>query len=530
MSVSGMRPEQAGRGTEPDLTTMLVSCFGGNASILGGAPKHGASAYEPADGSVARNTSSGRRVRSPAGWDRFKMVMEETAAAVAAPQAAPQPEMSKLESTALRATFWTVMDYGAGQSLRVVNSLVLTRLLLPSAFGEMQLVTALIVGMTLLSDIGLGPNVIQSRRGDDPIFLNTAWTLQAGRGFVLWCISVLLAYPAARFYHDPSLLRLLPVLALSTIVTGLNGTSLLTLSRHMGLRRMFVIDFSMQIVALVVTVTLAYFWHSVWALVVGTLVSNLYRMALSHHPRVVPGERNRFMLHRESLKEIVKFGKWIVLGTAFYFFASQADKLVFGSLVSMTVLGVYGIAYQISDVPRSVINAFSNKVGFPFASKMIHLPMAEFRATYLRYRMYALLLGAFLLSLMTVWGHLIILKLYPARYSDASWMIPILALGLWHTLLYTTTSPVLFSLGKSSYNAFGNVAYCVAMLAGIPLAFHYFGIFGAIIAIAAGDFPLYVVTQVGATREGLRPLWQDLQMTAAFLGFLALGFVLRRGI
>jgi O-antigen/teichoic acid export membrane protein len=107
-------------------------------------------------------------------------------------------------------------------------------------------------------------------------------------------------------------------------------------------------------------------------------------------------------------------------------------------------------------------------------------------------------------------------------------MIPILALGLWHTLLYTTTQPVLFALGKSSYNAVGNAAYAVAMGVGIPLAFHFFGLFGAVIAIAAGDLPLYIVTQFGATREGVRPLSQDMQLTAALLGFLLLDFTLRK--
>ena len=454
--------------------------------------------------------------------------MENTLATQPASLKKPRLGISALESTALKATIWTVLDYGAGQSLRVVNSLVLTRLLLPSAFGEMALVTTVIVGITLLSDIGLQPSVIQSARGDDPDFLNTAWTLQAGRGILLWCASLVLAYPAALFYHDPTLAKLLPVLALSTIITGFNSTGLLTLSRHMGVRRLFAVDFSTQIIALVVTVSWAYFYPSVWALVVGSLVSSTFRMAVSHHKRAVPGLRNGFALHRGSLKEIVKFGKWIVLGTAFFFFASQADRLILGRLVTMTELGIYGIAFQISDIPRSVINAFSQRVGFPFASKMIHLPMAEFRTQYLRYRLYALLLGAFLLSAMAVWGNLIILKLYPARYSDGSWMIPVLALGLWQTVLYTTTSPVLFSLGKSSYNAIGNALYCVAMLTGIPLGYHYYHLFGAVVAVAAGDLPLYVVTQFGATREGVRPLKQDAQLTLAFLGFLAVDFAIRK--
>ena len=89
-----------------------------------------------------------------------------------------------------------------------------------------------------------------------------------------------------------------------------------------------------------------------------------------------------------------------------------------------------------------------------------------------------------MLTVVANFGHLLILKLYDHRYHEAAWMIPILALGLWHTLLYQTTAPVLFSLGKPKYNAFGNAAYCIGITAGIPIAFHFFGMVGAVIAVA----------------------------------------------
>jgi O-antigen/teichoic acid export membrane protein len=308
----------------------------------------------------------------------------------------------------------------------------------------------------------------------------------------------------------------------------LNSTNLLTLSRHMGVRRLFWIDLSTQILSLIVTVTWAIHSPSVWALVGGNLISNLYRLVLSHNRRITPGIRNVFCWDKESLNSIVHFGKWILLGTAFFFFASQSDRLILGKYISLSLLGVYGIAFSLSDIPRAVILAFSSKVGYPFIAKIIHLPRDEFRAKYLDYRKYALLIGALLLSTMVTWGDQIIRKLYDIRYHEAAWMIPILALGLWHTLLYTTTSPVLFSLGKSKYNAFGNAGYCLAIIAGIPIAFHYYGMLGAVIAVAAGDFPLYLVTQIGAVREGIKPLWQDLQMTLVFLALLVTEFMLRR--
>lgn len=437
-------------------------------------------------------------------------------------------DVSVLKRRALSASVWSILEYGFNMGLRVVSSLVLTRLLLPAFFGEMTLLTTVTIGLNLLSDIGLTPSVIQSPRGDEPDFLDTAWTLQVLRGAALWAVALILSWPMALFYHDPKLKFLLPVLASSTLISGFNGTGLLTLSRHMGVKRLFAIDSSTAVVALTVTIAWAWVHPSVWAIVGGQVVSTIYRLCLSHVPALTKGARNSFRWERESVHSIVHFGKWILMATAFWFFASQADRLILGRLVSLTLLGIYGLAYQLSDIPRQIIVALAQKVAYPFISKMIHHPRDEFALQFLRYRKYALLAGAFLLSLMVTWGGLLILKLYDARYHEGAWMIPILALGLWQTLLYQTTFPVVLSMGKANYGAIGNAGYCVAIVVGIPVAFHFFGMLGAVAVVAGADLPLYFVLQYGLSRQGIRAWKQDFVMTGCFAALLILMHTAKR--
>jgi O-antigen/teichoic acid export membrane protein len=439
-----------------------------------------------------------------------------------------EPEMGRLHSTALRATVWTMMSYGASQVLRVISSLVLTRLLAPEYFGLMTLVSTLIQGMSLLTDIGLSPSIVQNPRGDEPAFLNTAWTLQVLRGIGIYAVALLLSWPLAHFYHEPAFLKVLPILAFNVLITGFNSTNLLSMTRHMGMRRLFAIDFSTQVVALVVTIVWAWIQPSVWALVAGSLASSLFRLIMGYVRRLIPGIRNTFRWEKESVRSLVHFGRWILLGTALYFFASQSDRLIMGKLISLSLLGVYGIAFTVSDVPRQVINSFCQKVGYPFIAKMAYLPVPEFRKVFLRYRFYVLLAGAALLSLVVNWGGMLTTHVYDHRYHDAGWMVPVLALGLWHTLLYGTMNPALYAIGKSRYMAIGNALYCLLVVVGIPVGFHYLGMLGAVIAVAAGDFPLYVASEYGAIREGVGTLWQDIQTTGIFLAMLAGEFFLKR--
>lgn len=442
------------------------------------------------------------------------------------PQNAP-PLLRALETKALNAAFWSVLEYGSGTGLRMISSLVLTRLLLPAYFGEMILLTTMIAGINLLSDIGLAPSVIQSPRGDDPLFLNTAFSLQAIRGVALWLIALLISWPIAIFYHDPPLKALLPVLGLCTLLSGFNSTNLLTLSRHMGVKRLFAIDGTTSVVSLIVTIVWAFIHPSVWSIIGGQIAGTIYRFTLSHLPSVTPGSRSQFRWDKQAVLSIVHFGKWIMLGTAFFFFASQADRLVLGHLITLTLLGIYGIAYQLSDMPRQIILALGQRVFYPFIAKIIHLPLGEFRSNFLRYRFMVLMVGAVLLSVTVTWGNLLVLKLYDHRYSEGAWMIPILALGLWDTLLHQTTAPVLFSLGKPKYNAIGNAFWCVGIVVAIRVAFAFYGMKGAVIAIAFGDLPLYAVIQYGATRERVRPLRQDLLLTCIFVAMIAVCFFLK---
>ena len=120
-----------------------------------------------------------------------------------------------LFARAMRSSAWTIFGFVASQGIRFGSNLILTRLLFPEAFGMMALVTVAMVGLGNFSDIGTGPAIAYNRRGDDPDFLDTAWTLHVIRGVLLWLATCALAWPFARFYGEPMLAQLLPVAGLS---------------------------------------------------------------------------------------------------------------------------------------------------------------------------------------------------------------------------------------------------------------------------------------------------------------------------
>jgi O-antigen/teichoic acid export membrane protein len=267
-----------------------------------------------------------------------------------------------------------------------------------------------------------------------------------------------------------------------------------------------------------VTIVWAYFNPTVWALVAGGLISGLVHLIWGH--RLDLKHTNRLAWDRDAVKSILSFGKWIFITTVLHFFVSQSDRLILGKLVSLETLGIYGIAFTLADIPRQIIMSLCNKVIFPSIAKMTDLPRETLRVKILGKRKYILMALAVGLSLLIGFGDRIIFLLYRSNYHEAGWMMPIIALGLWHTTLYNTTSPALLALGKSHYQPPGNVIALLTLTIGLPLAFSHGGMFGAMFVIAFYDMPIYAGNMYGLWREGLSSLGQDIAATALFLGLL----------
>ena len=166
-------------------------------------------------------------------------------------------------------------------------------------------------------------------------------------------------------------------------------------------------------------------------------------------------------------------------------------------------------------------------MAFHFWPSFPSYPRGEFRSLLLKYRFPVLSGGGLLIVGVVLFGDVFIRHVYTQPYHGAAWMIGILAIGLWHTLLYSTVSPAVFALQKSHYNAFAYLAYCITLYAMLPLGFHLLGMPGAVIAVAASDLPVYCVTAYSAYREGVNTLRQDGLLTLAFLGILAVALASR---
>jgi O-antigen/teichoic acid export membrane protein len=430
------------------------------------------------------------------------------------------PGSHRLRAKVARGSLWTLGGYGASQAVRLLNNLILWRLLYPEAFGLMAIVYVCQTGLAMFSDIGIGPSIVQHERGDDPAYLNTAWTIQVVREFILCTVACLIAAPVAAFYHEPQLALLLPASAVASLISGFNSTRMFTATRTLSLGRVTLLDLGAQVSGLGVMVGWAWAYRSIWALIIGNAVYNALRLLGSH--MLLPGLRNRFHWDRACAKIMLHFGRWIFFSTLLTFIVMQSDRLIFGKLVPMAMLGVYSIATTWASLPFTVINRIFTSVLFPLLSR-VHHEGTSFAHELRNTRRPWLILAGCATTCLVSGGPTLIHLLYTAKAEQAGWIIQILAAGVWLLSLESANSTALLALGQSKWLAAGNAAKLIGMVLLIPVGYAGFGFPGAVSALAGTELLHYGATAFGARRRRVACLGQDLRLTGLLLATTAVG-------
>jgi O-antigen/teichoic acid export membrane protein len=445
------------------------------------------------------------------------------AAAVGAPS---------LRNRILRAGAWTLVGHAASQVLRLGSNLLMTRLLMPEMFGIMALANVLLIGLQLMSDLGLRQNIVQSRRGHDPEFLNTVWTVQILRGGLIWALAFGLAFvlyllrvtqwlPASSVYAEPLLPYIIAVLSFNALINGFESTKLSTASRNLVLGKLTAIEVASLAAGIVLMVGWALADRSIWALVAGSLLTSLFRVILGN--MLLPGERNNLHWDSAAFSEILSFGKWIFLTSILGFLAVNGDRLVLGGLVDAKTLGMYSIAFLLVGALREIFTKLIANVAFPALSEVVRERPAMLKETYYKFRRPLDIATLLTTGLLFCAGHLLVHVLYDPRYFPAGGMLEILCIALFE-VRYSVAGQCIMALGKPKLLIPIISIQVLAIYGLMPLAFTWYGLDGAL-WVAGGSVLLTLpVTFYLKVKLGLFDARRELQALPWLAGGLALGW------
>jgi O-antigen/teichoic acid export membrane protein len=414
----------------------------------------------------------------------------------------------------LKQVGWVVVPYGVQQVARLGTNIVLARLLAPEIFGLMLLVNTLRTGAELLSDIGIRQSVVRSPNGDDHRFLNVAWTLQLLRGSILTIIMLATAAPITAWYARPELYPIIVAISPVFLLSGMASPALFVVQRKMKLRKRALFEFGCLVFQCTFSIALAYLWRDVWALVWGLVGSVFVSSAMSF--LLEPNMRTRLAWDRSYVGEIFNFGKWIFLSTVVYFAATSYDRLYFVAVLSLSMAGVYGVSRTFSDVLGQLAQRTGSLLVFPRIAAM-QVRRAEMAPRLRSRRRHTLALVAIATGFGVACADRFILLAYDWRYQSAAFMVPVLLVTTWFSVLSAFADSMLMGCGRPAPGARANMAKFLVLLVGLPIAVSQGSMLEGLIVLLLAEMARWLALIPPSRKEQFMKASDDLQLTAFML-------------
>jgi O-antigen/teichoic acid export membrane protein len=433
-----------------------------------------------------------------------------------------QTTMTNIGRTLVRGSAWMIAFRLLDRSVGLISMLVLARVLTPADFGLVAMATAMIAFVELFGWLGLDVALIQ-RPGATREHFDSAWTMNVLIGASVALVLLLSAWPLAWFYGDSRLIPLVVFLCLGPLIQGSENIGVVAFRKELNFDREFRFLLSKRLLSFAITVSLALWLRSYWALAIGMVSGRVAGVAISYalHPF-----RPRWSLSRAG--DLLHFSVWLVVQNIFVFLKDRAPDFIIGKFAGAHALGMWSIANEISNLVGTELIAPMNRAALPTYSQLA-ADRAALAAAYLSAAgLVALLVMPLVVGLAAV-APMVVAVLLGPQWHEVGPLISLLAFhGLVDVFLRTAAAAVLASGRPVVYVKIYALQACVLL----PLSFwltREYGVQGAVVATVGTALALLplnatlVARALGVTaRQLLAAVWRPLVAAAIMYGVTVL--------
>lgn len=366
---------------------------------------------------------------------------------------------------------WMVAARMADRVIGVLSTLILARLLVPADFGLIAMATALAGILELLGAFSFDMALIQHRKAERAQY-DTVWTFGVIFGCGCALVLTLLALPAAHFYQEPRLQAVIHVLSLSYLISAFNNVGVVAFRKELEFSKEFQFIVVRRVATFGLTIGLAWYYHSYWALIAGMTAGRLVNLVMSYrmHPY-------RPRLSLAAAGELFHFSKWLLINNALFFLMHNGATFMIGRMFGAAELGAYTVSYEISNLPSTDLVAPINRAAFPAFSTMKET--SQLAHTYLGLLgMIALLIVPVGIGIAAV-AEPLVLSALGAQWVAAVPLIQLLALHGTLTALQGNNGPVWLALGKPRATTLAALLMVGTLLPALYFCMRRYGITGA---------------------------------------------------
>lgn len=264
-------------------------------------------------------------------------------------------------NTVVNGLFWVYLENIAAQIVGFIITIVLARLLAPSLFGIIALVTVFINIANVFVNTSFSSALIQKKDANE-LDYNTMFWFNLAISFALYFLLFLAAPSIANYYNNHELVNILRVLALSIPLSAFNSIQVAYVSSHMIFKKTFLSHSGGALLSGVLGIIMAYGGLGVWALVWQRLSNVAFNTIIL---RLIVPWTPKIQFSFNRLRPMFSFG-WRVLVTGLMFTAyNEVRSLIIGKRYSTADLGFYDRGWSFPKLIASNIDATVTRVLFP---------------------------------------------------------------------------------------------------------------------------------------------------------------------
>ena len=271
-----------------------------------------------------------------------------------------------LRSKTIRGAVWTGFERVANQMVGFVVSIVLARLLLPSDYGVVGMLSVFLSISQLFIDAGFSSALIQKKDRTDADFSTVFWCNLAISS-VCYMVLFIAAPWIAEFYRMPVLKNMMRVLGLVLVINATYTIQVTRLTTILDFKTQAKVSFSNCILSGTVGITMAALGFGPWALVAQSISHSAfccvaYSFLTKWHPQL--------LFSKESFKRLFAFGSRILAASCLHTLYTNISPIIIGRKYSAATLGVYSRADSLVALPGGMFQSTLGRVIYPVLSSI----------------------------------------------------------------------------------------------------------------------------------------------------------------
>jgi O-antigen/teichoic acid export membrane protein len=421
---------------------------------------------------------------------------------VASTAAAPSVASKPLGGTVLRGIVWLGSVRWAAQLFMWASTLVLARLLAPEDYGLVALATVLTGFLEVITDLGLGAALVQTRdvtKRDTEETMGATCLLGIGAG-----VLVALSAPLwARVQGDPRIVPIVQALAFGVVLTTAANVPYNMLHRRLAFGLVARAQFVRGFVTAAATLGGAIVLQSHWALVAGYLIGKTaFTIMLMTAEPVAP----RWPGPDTRVGKLLRFGGILTADRILNYARTNIDIALVGALLGTRMVGLYVMATALARLPLEKLGSAFEPVAYPTFARLRDDP-PELRRYFLN-----LSLATMAIALPACLGMIVTAELLVPTIIGPKWnaiVLPLQIAAIVTPLAFhlSLVSALLNALGRVDLNLRVTTVTSVLTVAAVIPGVRY-----GIVGVAAATGLAFVVVWLYAEILALRLI--DLRATA----------------